>query len=219
MKVQKAKISDLKPDSRNANKHTARGSEMVSGSLKKLGAGRSILLDKNNRIIAGNLTTEQAGELGMDDVIIVESDGSKIIAVKRTDLDLEKDKKAKELAIADNRSAEVSLNWDQDVLSELKEEIEIGEYFNADELFDLIGGDAEPEVKGKIAFSNEIDQESNYVVLKFDKKIDFLQIQTLLGLESTYSRRANGKPWSKGIGRVVDGVDAIAKIGESFKSF
>ena len=66
--------------------------------------------------------------------------------------------------------------------------------------------------EGEIYFSNEIDQQSNYVVLKFHTDIDFLNIQTILGLESTYSKRANGKPWSKGIGRVVDGIDAIIKI-------
>jgi len=66
--------------------------------------------------------------------------------------------------------------------------------------------------EGEIYFSNEIDQQSNYVVLKFHTDIDFLNIQTMLGLESTYSKRANGKPWSKGIGRVVDGIDAIIKI-------
>jgi hypothetical protein len=31
-------------------------------------------------------------------------------------------------------------------------------------------------------------------------------------LESTYSKRQNGKPWSKGIGRVIDGIEAIKKI-------
>jgi hypothetical protein len=43
----------------------------------------------------------------------------------------------------------------------------------------------------------------------------FINIQSILGLDSTYSKRANGKPWSKGIGRVIDGIDAIIKIKES----
>jgi hypothetical protein len=67
---------------------------------------------------------------------------------------------------------------------------------------------------GEIFFSNELDQVSNYVILKFSTDIDFINIQTLLGLKSTYSKRANGKPWAKGIGRVVDGIDAIIKIKE-----
>lgn len=64
-------------------------------------------------------------------------------------------------------------------------------------------------------FSNELDFESNYVVLKFTTDIDWIQIKTLLELDSTYSKRQNGKPWSKGIGRVVDGVEAIEKIKKS----
>ena len=69
--------------------------------------------------------------------------------------------------------------------------------------------------EGEIIFSTELDSESNYVVLKFSTDIDWLQIQTILGIKSTYSKRANGKPWSKGVGRVLDGVDAIIKIKES----
>jgi hypothetical protein len=68
---------------------------------------------------------------------------------------------------------------------------------------------------GEIKFSTELDQESNYIVLKFTKDIDFIYIESILGLESTYSKRANGKPWAKGLGRVVDGVDAILKFKES----
>jgi hypothetical protein len=68
---------------------------------------------------------------------------------------------------------------------------------------------------GDIIFSNELDYESNYIVLKFTKDIDFIYIQSILGIEKTYSKRANGKPWAKGIGRVVDGIDAIIKFKES----
>jgi sporulation protein YlmC with PRC-barrel domain len=114
-------ISELKPDALNANKHSERGSSMVSKSLSKYGAGRSILLDRNKHIIAGNLTAEEAGQIGMENVQIVESDGTKLIAVMRTDVDIDS-AKGRGLALADNRSAEVSLTWDTEVLQQLKEE-------------------------------------------------------------------------------------------------
>lgn len=57
------KLSDLQPDDRNANKGSERGTYMIRRSLEKLGAGRSILLDKNGRIIAGNKTAESAAVL------------------------------------------------------------------------------------------------------------------------------------------------------------
>ena len=50
------KISDLTPDPQNANKGTERGRGMIEDSLRRLGAGRSILVDKHNRVIAGNKT-------------------------------------------------------------------------------------------------------------------------------------------------------------------
>jgi hypothetical protein len=69
--------------------------------------------------------------------------------------------------------------------------------------------------EGEIKISTELDQHSNYIVLKFNTDIDWLQVQSIFGLESTYSLRQNGKTWSKGVGRVIDGIDAILKIKES----
>src|SRR5688572_27350020 len=90
---------------------------MLADSLRKYGAGRSILLDRNGRIIAGNKTTEGAAEAGLEDVLIVESDGTKLIAVKRTDLDLLEGDSARELAYIDNRAAELA-EWDTGQLLE-----------------------------------------------------------------------------------------------------
>jgi len=115
-------VSELLPDARNANIGTARGRGMLEKSLQKYGAGRSILIDKNNRIIAGNKTIECAGSIGLEDVQVVESDGKRIIAVKRTDLDLQTDKTARELAFADNRIAQVDLEWSADEITAAKED-------------------------------------------------------------------------------------------------
>lgn len=120
MATKNAKISDLIPDPHNANKGTQRGLKALDASLRQYGAGRSILLDAKGRIIAGNKTAERAADIGMDDVIIVESDGSKVIAVQRTDLDLETDGgKARALATYDNRVGELDLDWDVDALGAL----------------------------------------------------------------------------------------------------
>lgn len=79
--IKKAKLKDLIQDDRNLNKGTERGQALIEKSLREFGAGRSLLLDKNNRIIAGNKTHKNAEALGMDDVIIVETDGTKLVAV------------------------------------------------------------------------------------------------------------------------------------------
>ncbi len=115
-------LSDLVPDERNANKGTVRGRSMVEYSLQQFGAGRSVLVDKNGKLIAGNKTTEAAASIGLDDVIVVKSDGKKVVVVQRTDLDLTRDEAAQKLAIADNRTSEVGLEWDNEVLAALLNE-------------------------------------------------------------------------------------------------
>ena len=113
--IKEAKISDLVFDDKNFNKHTEYGMSLIEKSIRNNGAGRSILIDKNNRIIAGNGVTEIAGQIGLDDVQIVETDGTKIIAVKRTDIDLDS-KQGREMALADNATGAADLQWDYEQL-------------------------------------------------------------------------------------------------------
>lgn len=44
-------ISNLSLDDKNANRGTERGRHLLAESLKKLGAGRSIVCDRNGRVI------------------------------------------------------------------------------------------------------------------------------------------------------------------------
>jgi len=120
--MSKKKITDLKFDDKNFNKGTQYGKHLMEKSLSKFGAGRSILIDKNNRIIAGNKTTENFGELGLEDVKIVETDGKTLIAVKRNDIDLDTPE-GREFALADNQTAKTNIDYDFDYLgSELSED-------------------------------------------------------------------------------------------------
>ena len=89
-------MAELKYDPRNYRIHTDKNKRLIRKSLEDCGAGRSILFDKNDCIIAGNGVYEQARELGLP-VRIVESDGTELIAIKRTDLSTE-DSRRKALA-------------------------------------------------------------------------------------------------------------------------
>jgi hypothetical protein len=93
-------LENLKLDEKNANRGTRRGAEMLDYSLSELGAGRSILVDRDGHIIAGNKTVEAARRAGYKRVVLVPSDGSTLVAVQRSDLRIDS-KKARELAIAD----------------------------------------------------------------------------------------------------------------------
>ena len=106
------KSTELISDDKNFNKGSDIGAEMIRKSFNKFGAGRSILIDKNNRIIAGNKSVEFSG---LEDVQIVESDGTKLIAVKRTDIDLDSPQ-GREMALADNASAKANIVFDAELI-------------------------------------------------------------------------------------------------------
>jgi hypothetical protein len=116
-------IDDLTPDARNANAHSERGTGLVEHSLRECGAGRSIVVDKHGNVIAGNATLESFASIAdPEQIIVVPTNGTKLVVVQRVDLDLDKDKRARELAVLDNRVAEVNLNWDGAVLAQLADE-------------------------------------------------------------------------------------------------
>lgn len=118
-----SKISDLKFDDKNFNKHSAKGMGLLEKSLQQYGGGRSILIDKDNNIIAGNGIIEAAGNVGLEDLQIVESDGTKIIAVKRTDIELNS-QIGREMALADNATAAEDLTWDNETIAEVAQEFD-----------------------------------------------------------------------------------------------
>lgn len=116
-KVVETTIDKLRPDDQNFNKGTEYGEHLMEKSLRKFGLGRSILLDRNNRIIAGNKTAGKAVELGFENVLVVETDGNTLVAVKRNDIDLDS-AEGRELALADNATSEANLEWDNGLIAE-----------------------------------------------------------------------------------------------------
>lgn len=99
-------MSEIKFDKRNYRKHSDKNKNLINKSLKECGAGRSIVIDNNNEIIAGNGIYEQAQKLGIKTKII-ETDGSELVVVKRTDLTTD-DEKRKQLAVMDNSTSDSS---------------------------------------------------------------------------------------------------------------
>lgn len=133
------KLSDLRPDEKNARAHTERGTGMLEHSMRQYGAGRSILVDREGRVIAGNSALQTAANLGLE-IIVVQTRGDKLVVVQRADLDLEDDAcgDARELACADNRVAELS-DWNPDALRALQEnDTDLTAFFFDDELADIL---------------------------------------------------------------------------------
>ena len=122
-------IDQLKFDDKNFNKHTEYGMSLLEKSLRENGAGRSILVDKDDNIIAGNGIVEAAINAGISKTRIVEVTGDELVVVKRTDLELDS-KQGREMALADNATAAADLNWDETNIAEIADtfDINVGEW-------------------------------------------------------------------------------------------
>ena len=103
---------------------------------KSTGLVARVVLDRRDRVIAGNKTVEAARRRWDEIIAVIETDGSSLVAVQRGDLDLKKDKKARELAIADNRVGEIDLEWNPEVLASL--DVDLKQFWNENELNALL---------------------------------------------------------------------------------
>ena len=140
------KISDLKFDHKNARKRTDNSTRLIQESLQRYGAARSIVIDEDNRILAGNGTIAGAQALGLTKLKVIDAAGDEIIAVRRSGLS-EDDKVG--LALADNRAAELS-DWDAQMLQQLSEEHDIAPWFEQEDLDAILNADEQLEpVEGK----------------------------------------------------------------------
>jgi DNA modification methylase len=101
----------IKHDKRNYRIHSDRNKALIQKSLSETGAGRSIVIDAEGEIIGGNGVFEAWGNKPIQ---VIESDGSSLIVVKRTDLKTD-DPKRKQLAIMDNSTSDSS-EFDMELL-------------------------------------------------------------------------------------------------------
>ncbi len=132
-------IEDLQPDVKNANLGTERGRFLLEKSFRELGAGRSVVTDAEGRMIGGNKALEIAEELGLP-IEVIRTDGSTLVVVQRTDLDLSDDHgKARQLAYFDNRTSEIGLNWSaEQIVADLDTGVDLDGMFRESDLRELI---------------------------------------------------------------------------------
>ena len=202
MEIENIPIGQLKAYEKNSRTHGKKQISQVVASIKEFGFTNPLLIDENDTLIAGHGRLLAAKEMGMDEIPCVR-------------LSHLSDAQKKAYVIADNKIA-LNSGWDDDLLkSELEELDNLGfdvAVTGFDDLLDGAGLDEQEE--GKVKFSEYLNEANNYVVLTFDNEIDWLSAQTHFNLESVHSRRANGKPWSKGIGRVVNGGQYLKRMTE-----
>ena len=172
-KITETDVSKLIPDPNNARKRTLLSASVIRKSLEQFGAARSIVIDENDVIRAGNGTYEEAGQLGIEKVLVVEADGNTIVAVKRRGLTEEQ---WKQYAIADNTASDFS-TWDYEILEELASEVDLSEFFPDDKLNELL----ESLGKGEGFGNAEPKEEDEEEVAELLDKVDEIESRVKLG--------------------------------------
>lgn len=97
-------IDELVLDPGNSCIHDDRNLSAIGGSLQEFGAGRSILVDADGIVRAGNGTVTAAKLAGIDRVRVIETDGTELVAVVRKDLT---GARAVAAGLVDNRSSDL----------------------------------------------------------------------------------------------------------------
>ena len=116
-------IDDLIQDDHNFNKGTEEGARLIERSFKDYGAGRSVLIDRNNRLVGGNKAQKGFKGAGYRKVVIVDSDADTLVAVRRKDVDLDS-KEGRDMALLDNLTTQKNLAWDEVELQQVGANVE-----------------------------------------------------------------------------------------------
>ena len=113
-------IDALHYDAHNFNSHTEQGRSLLKKSVIENGFGRSIVVDKDNNIIAGNGIVEAAKSLNKKNIRVIDTTGDELVVVRRTDLGINSEE-GRRMALADNATSAVNLAWNYDELEKARE--------------------------------------------------------------------------------------------------
>jgi hypothetical protein len=207
------RVGDLVQDPLNANAGTTRGRMLVETSLRKYGFGRSVLADRQGRLIAGNKTVEAAAAAGHQKVKVVQTTGDELVVVQRTDLDLDQ-AEARELAIADNRASEIGLQWDVPTLQKLDAAgADPKQFWRGPEWAKLME-DANPASVAQELPEMALQpfEHHDYLMVVFTNSQDWSQVCDVLGVQREQTT-IGGTIKKVGLGRVISGAKLLEVLG------
>tara|TARA_R110002124_G_scaffold107851_1_gene260418 strand:- start:5525 stop:6118 length:594 start_codon:yes stop_codon:yes gene_type:complete len=153
---------------------------------------RPIVVNSDMSILGGNMRYKACQEIGLKEVYIIKAENFT-------------DDQIQQFIIKDNVGFG---EWDWDILANTWDVEKLNDWGLEVPSIEEFTGVEEQEIE----FSEYLDEAHNYVVLLFDSDVDWLSAQTHFNIKSVHSMRANGKPWSKGIGRVLDGAEYLKGI-------
>lgn len=202
-------ITELKPYKKNAKKHPKEQVEQIANSIKEFGFTQPVLIDKNSCVVAGHGRVLGAKKAGLKQVPTICLD----------DLTPEQ---IKAYRLADNKLNESG--WDEKLVSE-----EISELLKFDIDMEVFGfsmdvlEDETVEVEPDVPFTEVLNEENNYIVLKFNNKIDWINALGVFGVErvrklsTKKAGEKQGKDWQEryGVGRVIDGAKVLERMKDN----
>ena len=204
MRVENWPIERVKPYENNPRKNDD-AVEKVANSIREFGWQQSIVVDEKGVIICGHTRYRAAQMLGLSEVPVTVAEGLT-------------ENQVQAYRLADNKTGELA-DWDFD---KLNAELEAIDWLDCDMTqfgFYLDNEDeADQGQEGAVPFATVLGAENNYIVLKFDPDIDWIQAQQVFGLreEKRLSTRKDGvlteKMTVKAIGRVIDGKKVMDMI-------
>lgn len=194
MEVKRVNINELKPHPKNPRIHPDSAIEKLERSIKEFGWTNPILVSKDGYILAGHARLKAAKKAGLEEVPVIY-------------LPLE-GAKAEAYLIVDNRLQE-DTDWDENLLKEMVRELD-GEIdleitgLESEEVDKLLEDlelveKEEPEIE----FTDELLEESQYVVLYFDNVMDWQVAQDLFEIKTVKALDSREGYKRKGIGRVL----------------
>lgn len=203
MKIVNKQIKQLKPYKKNAKKHNKEQVEQIANSIKEFGFTQPVLIDEHNNVVAGHGRILGAKKAGLTEVP----------TVCLSDLTEEQ---IKAYRLVDNKLNES--DWDNDLLKQSLEEL-TGDIDMIAFGFDFdVSMENEIEVEPDVPFTEILNEENNYIVLKFNNKIDWLNAMGLFGIEKVkaYPTKKDGNKKTfglrAGIGRVLEGQKVLERI-------
>ena len=198
-------IKELKPYKKNAKKHNKEQVEQIANSIEEFGFTQPVIVDKNNCVVAGHGRILGARKAGL----------KQVPTVCLEDLTEEQ---IKAYRLVDNKLNESE--WDNDLLKQSLDEIAEMDMevfgFAMDSLVDET-----IEVEPDVPFTEVLNEENNYIVLKFENKIDWINAMGLFGVEKVkaYPTKKDGNKKSfgdrAGVGRVLNGTEVIERLREN----
>lgn len=204
MKIESVELSQIIPYAKNAKEHPQEQIEQIKASIEDCGYNDLIAIDENNVIIEGHGRWQALRELGYTEIEVVR-------------LEHLSEEKKKKYRILHNKLT-MNSDFDFDMLEkELADMTEDEKAFFGFDVFEEEFGEEEEEERPEVRFTESLNEKHNYIVLYFDNEVDWLQAETVFGIQRVkeLSTRKDGKEMKKprvGIGRVINGAEALSKV-------